>query len=478
MGRTKKTPLPILEKLEVIKVGAEGKALAYYNEKVVFIPFVAPGDIVDVQVTRKRSSFLEGRVVRFHHQSDMRTKPACNHYGLCGGCKWQHISYDHQTKFKEQQVIDHFQRIGKVPVDEFLPIIASEKQYFYRNKLEFTFTDRRWLTTLDTPANEGGPMNTKGLGFHLPGMFNKVLDIDKCHLQQDPSNAIRLAVKNFAVEHDIPFYNLHTGEGLLRNLLIRTSTTGDLMVIVVFKYDDLNKTELLDYITDTFPEVTSLMYVINEKVNDIITDLEVELYKGQPFIMEQMEAPVPGQPALNFKVGPISFYQTNPVQAQKLYQAAFNFAGFTGSELVYDLYTGTGTIASFIARSVKNVIGIEYVEQAILDARINAELNGIDNITFVSGDMARVLDRDFIKKHGKPDVVITDPPRAGMHDRVIYQLLEMEPEKIIYISCNPATQARDIALLAKKYRAVKAQPVDMFPQTHHVENVVLLEKIK
>jgi len=347
---------------------------------------------------------------------------------------------------------------------------------FYRNKLEFTFTDRRWLTQIDTPAEEGGPINTQGLGFHLPGMFNKVLDIDKCYLQRDPSNAIRLAVKEFAIEHDFSFYNLHTGEGLLRNLIIRTSTTGDVMVIVVFKYDDLNKRELLEYLTVRFPEITSMMYVINEKLNDIITDLEVQLYKGDPFIMEKMEAPVAGQPDLQFKVGPISFYQTNPVQAHKLYQATFDFASFTGNELVYDLYTGTGTIAAFIARSVKHVIGIEYVEQAIQDARINANINGIENTTYFAGDMARVLDRDFVRKHGKPDVVITDPPRAGMHERVLYQLLEMEPKKIIYISCNPASQSRDIAILNAKYQAVKAQPVDMFPQTHHVENVVLLER--
>jgi 23S rRNA (uracil1939-C5)-methyltransferase len=476
MGRIKKPPLPILENLEVMKAGAEGKSLAYYNEKVVFIPYTAPGDIVDVQVTRKRSSYLEGKAIHFHHLSESRTTPTCIHFGLCGGCKWQHISYEEQSRFKEQQVKDHFQRIGKVTVDEYLPIIASDQPFFYRNKLEFTFTDRRWLTQLDTPAEEGGPVNTQGLGFHLPGMFNKVLDIDKCYLQRDPSNAIRLAVKEFAIEHDLSFYNLHTGEGLLRNLIIRTSTTGDVMVIVVFKYDDLNKRELLEYLTVRFPEITSMMYVINEKVNDIITDLEVQLYKGDSFIMEKMEAPVAGQPDLQFKVGPISFYQTNPVQARKLYQAAFNFAGFTGNELVYDLYTGTGTIAAFIARSVKHVIGIEYVEQAILDARINANINGIENTTYFAGDMARVLDRDFVRKHGKPDVVITDPPRAGMHERVLYQLLEMEPTKIIYISCNPASQSRDIAILNAKYKAVKAQPVDMFPQTHHVENVVLLER--
>ena len=305
MGRIKKPPLPILENLEVMKAGAEGKSLAYYNEKVVFIPYTAPGDIVDVQVTRKRSSYLEGKAIHFHHLSESRTTPTCSHFGLCGGCKWQHISYEEQSRFKEQQVKDHFQRIGKVAVDEYLPIIASDQPFFYRNKLEFTFTDRRWLTQLDTPAEEGGPVNTQGLGFHLPGMFNKVLDIDKCYLQRDPSNAIRLAVKEFAIEHDLSFYNLHTGEGLLRNLIIRTSTTGDVMVIVVFKYDDLNKRELLEYLTVRFPEITSMMYVINEKVNDIITDLEVQLYKGDPFIMEKMEAPVAGQPDLKFKVGPI-----------------------------------------------------------------------------------------------------------------------------------------------------------------------------
>ncbi len=476
MGRTKKKPLPLIENLEVMKAGAEGKALAYYNEKVVFIPFAAPGDIVDVQVTRKKSKYLEGKIVKFHKLSDIRTEPTCSHFGLCGGCKWQHIDYQHQIDLKHQQVIDHFRRIGKVDVDEYLPILGNEKPYYYRNKLEFTFTDRRWLTSLDTPADEGGPLNTQGLGFHLPGMFNKVLDIDHCYLQEDPSNEIRLAIKEYAIEHDMTFYNLHTGEGMLRNVVIRTSTTGDLMVIMVFKYDDTEIAEMLEWLSHRIPKITSLMYVINEKVNDIITDLEVQLFKGDPFIMEKMEAPVAGQPDLQFKVGPISFYQTNPVQARRLYQAAFDFAGFKGDELVYDLYTGTGTIAAFIARSVKKVVGIEYVEQAIKDAEINAQLNNIDNTTFFAGDMARVLTGDFVKKHGKPDVIITDPPRAGMHERVIYQMLEMEPEKIIYISCNPATQARDVAILTKKYKAVKAQPVDMFPQTHHVENIVLLVK--
>jgi len=361
-------------------------------------------------------------------------------------------------------------------VDEYLPILGNEKPYYYRNKLEFTFTDRRWLTSLDTPADEGGPLNTQGLGFHLPGMFNKVLDIDHCYLQEDPSNEIRLAIKEYAIEHNMTFYNLHTGEGMLRNVVIRTSTTGDLMVIVVFKYDDTEIADMLEWLSNRIPKITSLMYVINEKVNDIITDLEVQLFKGDPFIMEKMEAPVAGQPDLQFKVGPISFYQTNPAQARRLYQAAFDFAGFKGNELVYDLYTGTGTIAAFIARSVKKVVGIEYVEQAIKDAEINAQLNNIDNTTFFAGDMARVLTGDFVNKHGKPDVIITDPPRAGMHERVLYQMLEMAPEKIVYISCNPATQARDVAILTKKYKAVKAQPVDMFPQTHHVENIVLLVK--
>ncbi len=476
MGRTKKKPLPLLENLEVMKAGAEGKALAYYNEKVVFIPFAAPGDVVDVQVTRKKSKYLEGRIVNFHQKSDIRTEPTCSHFGLCGGCKWQHIDYQHQIDLKHQQVIDHFRRIGKVEVDEYLPILGNEKPYYYRNKLEFTFTDRRWLTSLDTPADEGGPLNTQGLGFHLPGMFNKVLDIDHCYLQEDPSNEIRLAIKEYAIEHNMTFYNLHTGEGMLRNVVIRTSTTGDLMVIVVFKYDDTEIAEMLEWLSNRIPKITSLMYVINEKVNDIITDLEVQLFKGDPFIMEKMEAPVAGQPDLQFKVGPISFYQTNPAQARRLYQAAFDFAAFKGDELVYDLYTGTGTIAAFIARSVKKVVGIEYVEQAIKDAEINAQLNNIDNTTFFAGDMARVLTGDFVNKHGKPDVIITDPPRAGMHERVLYQMLEMAPEKIVYISCNPATQARDVAILAKKYKAVKAQPVDMFPQTHHVENIVLLVK--
>jgi len=476
MGRTKKKPLPLLEKLEIVKSGAEGKSLAYYNEKVVFVPFTAPGDVADVQITHKKSKYLEGKAVRFHQFSALRTEPKCSHYGLCGGCKWQHIDYTHQAELKEQQVKDHFKRIGKVEVGSYLPIIRSEEIYYYRNKLEFTFTDRRWLTQLDTPAAEGGPLHTQGLGFHLPGMFNKVLDIEHCYLQPDPSNDIRLAIKAYAVEKGLDFYNLHTGEGFLRNVVIRTTTTGDLMVIVVFKYDDTIIAEMLNWLADRIPQITSLMYVVNEKLNDIITDLEIQLFKGNPWVMERMEPPVTGLPDLNFKVGPISFYQTNPKQAKRLYQAAFDLAEFKGNELVYDLYTGTGTIAAFIARSVAKVVGIEYIEEAIVDARVNAELNNISNITFLSGDMARVLDRNFVKQHGKPDVVITDPPRAGMHDRVIAQLLDMEPEKIVYISCNPATQARDVSLLASKYEAVSAQPVDMFPQTHHVENVVLLLK--
>ncbi len=473
----KKRPLPFIENLEITDAGAEGKAVARYNERVVFVPFAAPGDVVDVQVYKKRRNYYEARVTKLHKKSEYRIEPQCSHFGLCGGCKWQHLDYEAQKKFKQKQVRDNLDRIAKVPYPEVLPIIGAEKIYYYRNKLEFTFSNRRWLTDLDASKEEGGPTDTNGLGFHLPGMFDKILDIEHCYLQADPGNDIRIAIKEYAAGNGFTFFNARTQEGLLRNLIIRNAVTGDLMVIVVFKYKDDEKiTSLMNFLGDKFPEITSLMYVVNEKLNDSITDQKPILFKGKPYIMEEMPSPVEGMVPFKFKVGPLSFYQTNPEQAYKLYKTAFDFAGFKGNELVYDLYTGTGTIASFVAKSVNKVIGIEYVEDAVADAKQNMALNDIENIEFYWGDMAKVLNDEFIKKHGRPDVLLTDPPRAGMHEKVVKQILNMAPEKIVYVSCNPATQARDVALLNEKYDIIKVQPVDMFPQTHHVENVILLRK--
>ncbi len=472
----RKQPLPFFEKAEITDAAAEGKSITRIDERVIFVPFSAPGDIVDIQVYKKRKSYLEGRITKFHTYSKQRVEPRCSHFGLCGGCKWQHVAYENQLINKQKQVKDNFDRIAKVPVGEFLPIIGADNEYYYRNKLEYTFSDRRWLTDLDAPKEEGGPTDTNGLGFHLPGMFDKILDIEHCYLQKDPSNNIRLAIKEYALENGLEFFNVRNYEGFLRNLIIRTSSTGDLMVIVVFRYDDLDIADFLQAIADKFPEITSLMYVINEKLNDTIWDLEVKLFKGKPYLYEEMKPAIAGSDNLKFNIGPVSFYQTNPEQAFKLYKAAFNFSDFSGNELVYDLYTGTGTIAAFISGSVKKVIGIESVKEAVAGAKENAALNNIDNVEFFVGDMLRILTPEFISANGKPDIIITDPPRVGMHVKVVQQILDTEPEKIVYVSCNPATQARDIALLSEKYDVIKSQPVDMFPQTHHVENVALLIK--
>ncbi len=475
MGR-KKGPLPLFREVEILDAGSEGKAIARVDDRVVFVPFAAPGDIVDIQVFKKKRSYFEGKVVKIHKESDLRVAPECSHFGLCGGCKWQHLAYETQLHYKQKQVKDAIERIAKVPYGKFLPIIKSEKQYYYRNKLEYTFSNRRWLTSLDAPKEEGGPEELNGLGFHLPGMFDKILDIDHCYLQRNPSNDIRLAIKDYALKHQMSFYNVRNWEGLLRNIIIRTSRNGNLMVIVIFKEETDKNKGLLKFLADRFADITSLMYVINNKKNDTINDLEVKLFKGDPYIIEEMVTPGSSDKILKFKIGPTSFYQTNPEQAQKLYEVAYNFAGFKGGELVYDLYTGAGTIASFVAPSVKKVIGVEYVEEAVNDARENMILNRITNVEFYAGDLAKVLNEDFILQNGKPDVIITDPPRAGMHEKVVRQILEAAPEKIVYVSCNPATQARDIALLNEKYDVLKIQPVDMFPQTHHVENVVLMIK--
>lgn len=470
MVRNKK-PLPLFEKVTITDVAAEGKAIAKINDLVVFIPFVAPGDVVDIQITRKKKSYAEGKAVYFHTLSDKRSIPFCEHFGICGGCKWQHLPYKEQLKYKHKQVTDNLTRIGKVELQEVLPILGSEKTSYYRNKLEFTFSNKKWLTESEIGSDKTFDcMNA--LGFHIPGMFDKVLDIKDCWLQSELSNQIRLSIRKYCLSHDgYPFFDLRNQEGLMRTLIIRTASTGELMVIVVFYKDEEDKIEaLLSHMVNQFPQITSLLYIVNSKCNDTITDQKVHVFKGKDHIIEEMEG-------LQFKVGPKSFYQTNSEQAYNLYKITRNFAGLTGNEMVYDLYTGTGTIANFVSRQAKKVIGIEYVPEAIEDAKVNAALNNIENTLFFAGDMKDILTQEFISLHGKPDVIITDPPRAGMHDDVINTILFAEPERIVYVSCNPATQARDLGLLSIKYKVKKVQPVDMFPHTHHVENVVLLEKI-
>ena len=468
----KKKELPLLEKVTITDVAAEGKALAKVNDLVVFVPYVVPGDVVDLQVKRKKNHYAEAVAVKFHEYSPVRAVPFCQHYGVCGGCKWQCLPYTEQIKYKQKQVTDNLTRIGKIELPEISPIMGSEKTEFYRNKLEFTFSNKRWLTEEEVKEDvKYDQMNA--VGFHIPNAFDKVLAIEKCWLQDDISNRIRNAVRDYAYEHNYSFINLRTQEGMLRNMIIRTSTTGELMVILIAKIEEeveelrLFK-QLLQYVADTFPEITSLLYIINNKRNDTITDLDVYTFKGKDHIFEEMEG-------LRFKIGPKSFYQTNSEQAYNLYKIARNFAGLTGKELVYDLYTGTGTIANFVSKQARQVIGIEYVPEAIEDAKVNAEINGIKNTLFFAGDMKDMLTQDFINQYGRPDVIITDPPRAGMHQDVVDVILFAEPKRIVYVSCNPATQARDLQLLDVKYKVKAIQPVDMFPHTHHVENVVLLE---
>lgn len=446
--------------------------MAKVNELVIFVPYVVPGDIVDLQVKRKKNHYAEAVAVKFHEKSPLRTEPFCSHFGVCGGCKWQCLSYEEQLKYKQKQVFDNLTRIGKVELPEFRPILGSEKTRFYRNKLEFTFSNKRWLTEEEVKQDvKYDQMNA--VGFHIPGAFDKVLAIDKCWLQDDISNQIRNAVRDYAYAYNFPFFDLRTQEGLLRNIMIRTSSTGELMVVLQCKVTDdegrRKMEEILQFMADSFPQITSLMYVINNKCNDTIGDLDMEVFKGNDHIFEEMEG-------LRFKVGPKSFYQTNSEQAYNLYKVAREFAGLTGNELVYDLYTGTGTIANFVARQARKVVGIEYVPEAIEDAKVNSALNGIDNTLFYAGDMKDILTNDFIAEHGRPDVIITDPPRAGMHNDVIDVILAAEPKRIVYVSCNPATQARDLQLLDGKYKVTAVQPVDMFPHTHHVENVVQLER--
>ena len=461
-----------MEKVTITDVAAEGKALAKVNDLVVFVPYVVPGDVVDLQVKRKKNKYAEAVAVKFHEYSPKRAVPFCQHYGVCGGCKWQCLSYEDQIKYKQKQVTDNLTRIGKVELPEISPILGSEKTEFYRNKLEFTFSDKRWLTEEEVKAEvKYDQMNA--VGFHIPGAFDKVLAIEKCWLQDDISNQIRNTIRDYAYEHGLAFYNIRNHEGLLRNLMIRTSSTGELMVLLQVRVSadkDLDETKkLLAHVADKFPQITSLLYVVNNKCNDTINDLDVEVFKGNDHIFEEMEG-------LRFKVGPKSFYQTNSEQAYNLYKVTRDFAGLTGDELVYDLYTGTGTIANFVSRKAKKVVGIEYVPEAIEDAKVNSAINGITNTLFYAGDMKDMLTQDFINEHGRPDVIITDPPRAGMHNDVIDVILFAEPKRIVYVSCNPATQARDLQLLDAKYKVMAVQPVDMFPHTHHVENVVLLEK--
>ncbi len=470
----KRKELPLLEKIEITDVAAEGKAIARVNDLVVFVPYVVPGDVVDLQVRRKKHHYAEAEAVHFHTYSPVRAVPFCQHYGVCGGCKWQVLPYEEQLKYKQKQVIDNLTRIGKIELPPISPILGSAKTREYRNKLEYTFSNKRWLTAEEV-RQEVVYDQMNAVGFHIPEAFDKVLAIEKCWLQDDISNRIRNAIRDYAFEHDYPFINLRTHEGMLRNLIVRTSSTGELMVILVAQIqndDELARLNvLLQYVADKFPEITSLLYIINNKVNDTITDLAVHTFRGKDFMYEEMEG-------LRFKVGPKSFYQTNSEQAYVLYQVARDFAGLTGDELVYDLYTGTGTIANFVSRRARQVVGIEYVPEAIEDAKVNSALNGIDNTLFYAGDMKDILTDDFIAEHGRPDVIITDPPRAGMHPDVVQVILNAAPQRIVYVSCNPATQARDLQLLDVGYQVKAVQPVDMFPHTHHVENVVLLEKRK
>lgn len=460
----------VFENIEVIDAGAKGKSIAKAPDgKIIFLNNAVPGDVVDIQTTKKRKAYYEGSATTFHKKSDKRVAPTCEHFGTCGGCKWQFMGYQHQLAYKEQEIINNLTRLGKIELPSVTPILGSEDQFFYRNKMEFSFSDTRWLT-LQEIQSDAEIENRNALGFHIPGMWDKILDIDKCHLQEDPSNAIRNKVKTFATENKLPFYNARNQSGLLRTLMMRIVSTGEIMVLVQFFYEDeVKRTLLLDYMISEFPEITSLQYVVNTKGNDTIYDQEVICYHGKDHIEEEMEG-------LRFKINAKSFYQTNSKQAYELYKITRDFAGLTGKELVYDLYTGTGTIAQFVAKKAKKVIGVEAVPEAIEDAKANAIHNNIDNVEFYVGDMKKVFTANFIATHGQPEVVITDPPRDGMHKDVVGQLLNIAPNKIVYVSCNSATQARDLSLLDSMYKVTKVQPVDMFPQTHHVENVVLLEK--
>lgn len=459
--------LPLLEQVEIIDAGAEGMAVARVDGLVIFVPFVVPGDVVDIQLYKKKKNYAEGRAVRFHRQSPLRVEQACPHFGVCGGCKWQTMSYPAQLEAKQRQVRDNLERLGGIDCSGMRPICGSENIYYYRNKLEFTFSTRAWRTNPDDVQPEQG-----ALGFHIPQLFDKVLNIEHCALQSEPCNSIRLAVRDYAYTNGLSFYDIRNHTGFLRNLVIRNTSTGLWMVIVVVAEEDNARLfPLLDMLHERFPQITSLQYIINNKMNDSYSDLTVHTYLGDDHIEEEMEA---GDRKLHFIINPKSFYQTNSAQAQRLYSFVAELAELQPEDTLYDLYTGTGTIALFLASQVKKVVGIEYVEEAIADARINAERNGFNNTVFYAGDMAKVLTPEFIAANGRPDVVVTDPPRAGMHESVVRQLLQTAPRKIVYVSCNPATQARDLQLLSERYQIGRIQPVDMFPHTQHVENIVEL----
>lgn len=463
----KRKELPILEGVEIIDVAAEGNSLARVNDMVVFVPYGAPGDIADVKLDKKKKSYAEGHIVNLVKPSEIRQEPKCEHFGTCGGCRWQHLPYEFQLKCKQQQVSDALTRIAKIEIPEITPILGSKNIWEYRNKMEYTFSNKCWLTYEQMKSGEEFP-DRDAAGFHISGAFDKVLDIKKCHLQDDLGNQLRIFIKQFGKDNGYSFYDLRAQQGLLRTLMIRIASTGEIMAVIVFGENDESKIKsLLEAVKDKFPQITSLLYVVNLKVNDTISDQNIITYSGKEFIEEEMEG-------LRFRVGPKSFYQTNSLQAYELYKVARNFAELTGNELVYDLYTGTGTIANFVARQASKVIGIEYVPEAIEDAKINSNINNINNTLFYAGDMKDVLTDDFISEHGRPDVMIVDPPRAGMHDDVVKVILNASPRRIVYVSCNPATQARDLALLDAKYKVEAIQPVDMFPHTHHVENVVKL----
>lgn len=468
----KKKPLPLLEEVTITDVAAEGKAIAKVDGLAVFVPYVVPGDVVDLQVRRKKHSYAEAEAVKFHRYATERAVPFCRHFGVCGGCKWQCLPYEAQLRYKQRQVTDALTRIGKVELPEISPILGSRQDRAYRNKLEFGFSNKRWLTNEEVASGVKFDC-MDAVGFHITGAFDKILDIEECHLMGEENNRLRNGIRSYALEHGLTFFDLRAQVGLLRNMMLRTSATGEIMLLLQFcirsAEEEQQAMDLLDYIKENYPEVTSLLYVNNLKCNDTIGDLEVKTFHGTDYIYETMKG-------LRFKVGPKSFYQTNTEQAYELYKVARDFAGLTGEELVYDLYTGTGTIANFVARGAKRVIGIEYVPEAIEDANVNARLNGLDNTLFFAGDMKDILTRDFIDRYGRPDVIITDPPRAGMHGDVVSTILFAAPRRIVYVSCNPATQARDLQLLDGDYKVVRVQPVDMFPQTHHVENVVLLER--
>lgn len=468
----KKKPLPLLEEVTITDVAAEGKAIAKVDGLAVFVPYVVPGDVVDLQVRRKKHSYAEAEAVKFHRYATERAVPFCRHFGVCGGCKWQCLPYEAQLRYKQRQVTDALTRIGKVELPEITPILGSRQDRAYRNKLEFGFSNKRWLTNEEVASGVKFDC-MDAVGFHITGAFDKILDIEECHLMGEENNRLRNGIRSYVLEHGLTFFDLRAQVGLLRNMMLRTSATGEIMLLLQFcirsAEEEQQAMDLLDYIKENYPEVTSLLYVNNLKCNDTIGDLEVKTFHGTDYIYETMEG-------LRFKVGPKSFYQTNTEQAYELYKVARDFAGLTGEELVYDLYTGTGTIANFVARGAKRVIGIEYVPEAIEDANVNARLNGLDNTLFFAGDMKDILTRDFIDRYGRPDVIITDPPRAGMHGNVVSTILFAAPRRIVYVSCNPATQARDLQLLDGDYKVVRVQPVDMFPQTHHVENVVLLER--